>query len=76
MPLSFTEGELELIRESLSLKFCLLESGQVHISYDDMLRMDEASREHWGVRMPSREQLEEARKYRALWERILQRRSR
>lgn len=74
--MTFTDEELDIIQTSLGVRFCLLETGTAHISYDDTLRMDEGTKKQLGVRMPSREQLEESTKVRKLWERLLHRRSR
>lgn len=71
--MSFSDEELELIKDALPLKFCFLETGNALVSYDDMVRTDDSSRKRLCLRMPSREQLELAKKYRDLWSRILQR---
>lgn len=67
--ISLTKEECKLAVQALGQCFCRLETGG-NFSYDDMQRMDKASIRQLGLRMPTREQLEEAAKYRTLWKKL------
>lgn len=72
--MKFTDKEMGLIQDALRYRFCFLETGQAHLSYDDMVKMDEATRRKARVRLPTREQMEAAAEVRQLWEKVLSRR--
>jgi hypothetical protein len=71
-----TDDEWRLIQDALRYRFCFLESGQCHLSYDDIKKMDDKERRRQGVRLPTREQLEGASEVRKLWEKVMHRRFR
>lgn len=71
-----TDHEWRLIQDALRYRFCFLESGQCHLSYDDIKKMDDDERRRNDVRLPSREQLAAANEVRKLWEKVMHRRFR
>jgi hypothetical protein len=52
--------ELRVILEGLGMKRCLLETGTPLFSHDDAVRMDEATRKRFGIRLATQEQLTQA----------------
>lgn len=69
------EGEdLERVRDSLAMRMCFLETGTVHMSWEDAERIGKDHWDQFGIRAPTRDQLTEANEVRVLWLRILQRR--
>ena len=73
--IEFTEEELGIIQDALAVHANFMETGTIHMSWDDAQRL---GKDHWddfGIRPPSTSQIQAASKMREIWIRLLNRRT-